>query len=654
MRFQSQSQQRYAYKDDFFSGSGGMATSSKSSSSIKQSSSKPSSAFLEKDYLGMIDFCLRPSDSALSDISRSKVLNELSNLVFRSLMIGYHPAVDNVVKQLDEFRKEVSDAACTLREDDKRILGESKRLDDISTEEAGAAGNKNVIVSVYDEDDSSEMTSSSSNSKRQNDVRTSTISSFSSSSSSSSSSSLLSRRLMNNKNPSTIGTSTSENDREYYSAACSIDEQKAIEYINKLEKLLTTGETDDSIQGGIYDRGYKRLLTVLKDAGCVFYTDKAFVSATTPYPSGPSSATTSRRPRPTNSNICLSIVDLQLPAKRTKTKDLNLISNCVSRAMLYGTRSDKSFLADALESMIPEFVFEWCEGNETSQEVLYLRALAMLLRESLSSVEAAVTFSGPPSSNTFGFSNISAGVTSFIGTNTAWVDRTEDVSRSGGSSTSSSTLSRPNLRLHDAYLNAFQRVVEMCLTEIGTRAGRNLPQNEDILYNFLNWEKELRINLTAPAWRSNPSELVGEWELMDVLGDGALGPIMTADNFFGMGVGVMVELKMDGSVEVKKLATGSGQSWEFTPGPAHLDTCAFSVASSAKPNLLLKYVGFIDRGQRIESRFSRQPIRMTGRVVSVVNGEPCGSCRFIMMKKRTKELMRIVRTPKVMNDVSNR
>lgn len=184
----------------------------------------------------------------------------------------------------------------------------------------------------------------------------------------------------------------------------------------------------------------------------------------------------------------------------------------------------------------------------------------------------------------------------------------------------------------------------MCLTEIGTRAGRNLPQNEDILYNFLNWEKELRLNLTAPVWRSNPTELVGEWELMDVLGDGSLGPIMTSDSFFGMGVGVMIELKIDGNVDVK-MSSGTGQSWTFTPGPAHLDTCSFSVVSSTKPNLLLKYVGFIDRGQRIESRFSRQPIRMTGRVISVVNGEPCGSCRFIMMKKRTKEIMRLVRSP---------
>ena len=39
------------------------------------------------------------------------------------------------------------------------------------------------------------------------------------------------------------------------------------------------------------------------------------------------------------------------------------------------------------------------------------------------------------------------------------------------------------------------------------------------------------------------------------------------------------------------------------PGPAHLDTCEFYISSKNDPDFLLKYVGFIDRGQRIESRY---------------------------------------------------
>ena len=91
-----------------------------------------------------------------------------------------------------------------------------------------------------------------------------------------------------------------------------------------------------------------------------------------------------------------------------------------------------------------------------------------------------------------------------------------------------------------------------------------------------------------------------------------------------------------------------GLNWYFKPGPAHLDTCEFFIRcnnnnnkninndnnSDQQDDLLLKYVGFIDRGQRIESRFSRNPIRMTGRVLSIVKGEFKGSSRFIMILNR--------------------
>ena len=40
------------------------------------------------------------------------------------------------------------------------------------------------------------------------------------------------------------------------------------------------------------------------------------------------------------------------------------------------------------------------------------------------------------------------------------------------------------------------------------------------------------------------------------------------------------------------------------PGPAHLDTCEFYISSRTDADFLLKYVGFIDRGQRIESRLA--------------------------------------------------
>lgn len=98
---------------------------------------------------------------------------------------------------------------------------------------------------------------------------------------------------------------------------------------------------------------------------------------------------------------------------------------------------------------------------------------------------------------------------------------------------------------------------------------------------------------------------------------------------------VQVELARDGSVKAQ-LEDFEGAEWTFTPGPAHLDTLEFVLRSRTSPEDILKYVGFIDRGQRVESRFSKQPIRMTGRVISVEKGVVRGSNRFVMALPRAR------------------
>lgn len=192
----------------------------------------------------------------------------------------------------------------------------------------------------------------------------------------------------------------------------------------------------------------------------------------------------------------------------------------------------------------------------------------------------------------------------------------------------------PRLRLYDSYTNAFERLVGVCLSEIANRAG-NVPQNEDVLLNFVSWEQSLRRNLTEKMWAQNPAELAGKWELIDIAGEGSLSPIMTnaPDAYFGMKEGLTVLLTKDGKVDVK-LDGVNGLQWFFKPGPAHLDTCEFYLSKESDPDLLLKYTGFIDRGQRVESRFSKRSIRMTGRVISTIKGEMRASSRFIMALKR--------------------
>lgn len=112
-------------------------------------------------------------------------------------------------------------------------------------------------------------------------------------------------------------------------------------------------------------------------------------------------------------------------------------------------------------------------------------------------------------------------------------------------------------------------------------------------------------------------ELVGTWELLEEeLGPGgsSLVPIISVPTevYFTPArkrQSISIELKKDGEVDIKSgfLDNYKGLQWKFKPGPAHLDTCEFYVAlgsdTDATTDLLLKYVGFIDRGQRIESRY---------------------------------------------------
>ena len=92
---------------------------------------KPTLSLLqyETDILGFINFCLRIEDSALSGpsrfifylpdipyvikysirfypchVSRSKVLNEITNDVFKAIMIGYEPLVQETLSRFSSYR----------------------------------------------------------------------------------------------------------------------------------------------------------------------------------------------------------------------------------------------------------------------------------------------------------------------------------------------------------------------------------------------------------------------------------------------------------------------------------------------------------------------------------------------------------------------
>jgi hypothetical protein len=65
--------------------------------------------------------------------------------------------------------------------------------------------------------------------------------------------------------------------------------------------------------------------------------------------------------------------------------------------------------------------------------------------------------------------------------------------------------------------------------------------------------------------------------------------------------------------EVSIAAPLQGMRWRLDPGPTHLDTCTFQALS--EDGTVLQYRGFIDRGARLEARFSGRPIKIRGSVM---------------------------------------
>jgi hypothetical protein len=91
--------------------------------------------------------------------------------------------------------------------------------------------------------------------------------------------------------------------------------------------------------------------------------------------------------------------------------------------------------------------------------------------------------------------------------------------------------------------------------------------------------------------------LVGSWQVKDQIGGKVIGTST-------------VVFKPDGVVEVPPPLRGL--QWRLDPGPTHLDTCTFQVLS--EDGAILQYRGFMDRGARLESRFSKRSIKIRGAV----------------------------------------
>ena len=246
------------------------------------------------------------------------------------------------------------------------------------------------------------------------------------------------------------------------------------------------------------------------------------------------------------------------------TRQLNAFSNIVRRVLLFGDDQELLILAETLADNDKSFIERWYPDtgpplekmeDERRPGVQYLNSLILLLREAYS--EGTVTDLNP-------FTTLS-----------------------------------------QSYSNSYERLVAT-LVEDGSGYIRPEQNNEDVLAmpkprtpteelgRFAAWESYFR----KDDDNSHPYDLEGVWEVRDEVGGETIG--VSEVTFLPKG-------------EVSIAPPLQGLRWRLDPGPTHLDTCTFQALS--EDGTVLQYRGFIDRGARLEARFSGRSIKIRGSVM---------------------------------------
>ena len=250
----------------------------------------------------------------------------------------------------------------------------------------------------------------------------------------------------------------------------------------------------------------------------------------------------------------------------TVTRQLNVLANIVKRTLLYGGDQEILVLFKTLEADRPAFIKQWYPDtvgsmpeddlqNETRPGVQFFNCLVQLLKDC------------------YNYGVI--------------------------------TTLNPLLPLPCSYTNSYERLTAL-LAELGSgyvkpinnkKILSKVPQTPtEEFIRFSQWEVALR--QTKPDVTDFPSDLVGTWQVKDeIIGGKVIGTST-------------VVFRPEGEVYVAPPLRGL--QWRLDPGPTHLDTCTFQVLS--EDGAILQYRGFMDRGARLESRFSRRSIKIRGAV----------------------------------------
>jgi hypothetical protein len=327
--------------------------------------------------------------------------------------------------------------------------------------------------------------------------------------------------------------------------------------IEEVDNSNSKEKEDDSPEVGSVNTGLNRFRLWKKDGETNPTRD--FATYTSSSNQGTQQkTTTSTKPMPDDDKV---ILCSDVPSM---TRQLNGLSNIVHRGLLFGGDQELLVLSETLAENRETFAKRWYPGtipptenmdDESRSGIQYLNALISLLR--LAYDEGVVT-------------NLD-----------------------------------PLVSLSASYSNSFERLMAS-LVEMGS--GYIRPEVENVmsmpkprtaqeeLGRFAVWEAAFRSGGGEKA--TYPDDLEGTWEVKDEVGGETIG-IST------------VTLAPLGEVVVAPPL--QGLRWRLDPGPTHLDTCTFQVLS--EDGTVLQYRGFIDRGSRVEARFSGRSTRIRGSVM---------------------------------------
>ena len=253
----------------------------------------------------------------------------------------------------------------------------------------------------------------------------------------------------------------------------------------------------------------------------------------------------------------------------TITRQLNILSNIVKRAFLFGGDRELSVLAETLEEEKGAFSERW-----------YGEAPPADIAAATSTIAAATKFQG-----------------------VAYLEALIRLCRKAEKNGVIDDIA-PLVPLSESYGNAYERLAAS-LVELGSgyivlkedaSTVRTSPSKATILSSLVEFslEKEARMRKNGQD-ETYPEDLVGVWKVTDEVG--------------GKQIGISsISLLSEGIVKVDDPCLGL--RWRLDPGPTHLDTVTFQIQE--KDGLVLQYKGYIDRGARLEALYSRRKITVRG------------------------------------------